>query len=387
VSTQPQHIFAIASILPNKYDAYEGDFILRHAQAVALLHPVTLVYCIDLPDEQRSESEHEVQGKLQIYRIYLKQKLIKPLRIKAYAHAIDELFCKLGGKATFTVVHAHIHWRAGYAAYKLQRKYHIPYCLTEHLGYFNEIIYQKQSVPQYRAAKKLYTKRILRNAAVCMPVSQYLSKLIKSFEPHTQCQVVANVVNTHVFKYTTTAKPLVFTLLHMSNASVPQKNIVRMLQGMALAKDAGAVFKALLYVPQLPYVLESIAQYGLQDVVQIKPYVSYEAVAEIMQNVHCLVVYSIEETFSCVTAESLCCGTPVIGISVTGTAELINDTNGIKADPFKPQELADAIVSMQEQYDHYDLHSISKEASNLYCYAAIAEAINKVYGEVTTSQK
>jgi glycosyltransferase involved in cell wall biosynthesis len=379
---RPQNIFSIAAILPNKYDAYEGDFVLRHAQAIALYHPITLVYYIDREDVDTTIVEKDVQGLLCIYRIYAPQKWLKPLRAAWYTKEINRLFCKLGGTETFDLVHAHIHWRAGLAARYLWRKHNIKYCLTEHLGYFNESIYGRMSVPRYILLKRWHTRQILRDAAVCMPVSHYLKQLLQRFEPQTNCVVVANVVDTDLFCHSPTDKPAVLTLLHMSSAAMPEKNIVRMLQGFALAKDAGTPFKVLLYVPQVPVVIDTIAQLDLQDTCTVKSFVAYEDVPAIMRHVHGVVVYSIAETFSCIAAESICCGTPVIGINVTGTAEIIDSSNGIKTDPYQPQDLAAAIATMAANYNSFDLKCISNAAMAKYSYKEIGQEISVIYKSI-----
>ncbi|MEM2989224.1 MAG: glycosyltransferase family 4 protein, partial [Candidatus Bathyarchaeia archaeon] len=69
---------------------------------------------------------------------------------------------------------------------------------------------------------------------------------------------------------------------------------------------------------------------------------SIEEVARILQQHHCLVLFSNYENMPCVIAEALCCGIPVIATSVGGIPEIVHNQNGILIPPQDIPQLTNA---------------------------------------------
>jgi glycosyltransferase involved in cell wall biosynthesis len=372
-------VFFIASILPHKGDAFAGDFILRHAQAIALKVNVTCVFICDTNDTYSTKTtDVEEQGNLKIYRIYLPSKGTQ----WTYYKNIFQLFTQLGGTNVFDLVHANIHWRAGLAAYFLKLRFGIKYVLTEHLGYFNEYIYKAESVAQYPWLKLQLTKRILKHASVCMPVSNYLANLMRIVHAGANCAIVPNVVDTNLCRILPENKPEVFTFLHASGTQIYQKNILAMLEGLKLAIDKGCVFKLNLVMPNLPQVIEKIAALKLDTIVDYLPAVPYEKMPLLLNQSHAFLLYSIEETFSCVLAEAHCCGVPTIAPMQGGPLELCTEKNAVMCNPHDPNSLANAVESMINNYIKFDQNTIAAAAKARYNYDTIATQIIAVYDTV-----
>jgi glycosyltransferase involved in cell wall biosynthesis len=373
-------VFFIASILPHNGDAFSGDFILRHAQAIALKVNVTCVFVCDTNDTISAKIiDIEEQGNLKIYRIYLPSKGTQ----WTYYKNIFQLFTQLGGPKNFDLVHANIHWRAGLAAYFLKLRFGIKYVLTEHLGYFNESIYKAESVAHYPWLKLQFTKRVLKHASVCMPVSKYLAELMRIVQPSANCLVVPNVVDTKLFSILPESKPEVFTFLHASGTQIYQKNILAMLEGVKLAIDNGHIFKLQLVMPNLLVVQEKIAQLNLQHVVDYLPPVPYTQIPLLLNKSHAFLLYSIEETFSCVLAEAHCCGTPAIAPLQGGPLELCTEKNAVQCHQTDVHSLAVAIETMITNYSNFNRNEIAETAQQKYNYEAVATQIVAVYNSVS----
>jgi glycosyltransferase involved in cell wall biosynthesis len=372
-------VFFIASILPHNGDAFSGDFILRHAQAIALKVNVTCVFICHTNNAISAKTiDVEEQDNLKIYRIYLPSKGT----YWTYYKNIFELFTQLGGTKKFDLVHANIHWRAGLAAYFLKRRFGIKYVLTEHLGYFNESIYKAESVAHYPWLKLQLTKRVLKNASVCMPVSEYLAQLMRLVQFSTKCNVVPNVVDTKLFSILQESKPEVFTFLHASGTQIYQKNILAMLDGVKFAIDNGSKFKLQLVMPKLPVVQQKITQLNLQQVVDYLPPVPYTQIPILLNKSHAFMLYSIEETFSCVLAEAHCCGTPTIAPVQGGPLELCTDKNAVQCHPTDVHSLALAIETMITNYGNFNRNEIAETAQQKYNYDIVATQIVAVYNSV-----
>ena len=65
-----------------------------------------------------------------------------------------------------------------------------------------------------------------------------------------------------------------------------------------------------------------------------------------------LVLPSLQEGLSQTSLESLCCGTPVISTPVSGSEDIINNSNGVICSDYTPKAIAEGIASaMQMEYD------------------------------------
>jgi glycosyltransferase involved in cell wall biosynthesis len=378
---KPLHIFAIASILPNKYDGFIGDFILRHNIAIARRHQVLLVCFIQDDRVNGIYTEVEQLNQLTIHRVYTNENKINTF---LYYSRILKIFKKARQEKPFDLVHAHIHWRAGAAAYLLHKVAGIPYVLTEHLGYLNQEIYPNE-LPKYPALKSWLSKRAFENALACMPVSNYLAKHISIFAPQAKCRVVANVVDTNAFCYQASQQGDKFVFVNIASASLFQKNTMRMLDGIAMLMQRTQDFEVHIYMPENNEVRHRIKALKLDSIVLMKSFVPYEALPALLRQTHALLLYSVEETFSCVTAEAHCVGLPCVNINTTAPPELCNAKNAILCDPLKPSSLADAMHDMMCNYTSFDRKAIAAEATARYNYDAIAEQITDVYVDALNS--
>ena len=110
--------------------------------------------------------------------------------------------------------------------------------------------------------------------------------------------------------------------------------------------------------------------------------IAYEKVAEELKKADALFIYSKSETFSCVTAEALCCGLPVVSSGVGAIPELVNDTNGILAEPENAAALAKAMLSLKNNYGQFNRKEIAKRAAAKYNYPIVAQQLLSVYQKV-----
>lgn len=195
-----RNICFIASILPGKHDAFEGDFVLRHAEAISIKENVRLYFAIETPlVSEVTLEESMVHEHLTIYRYYLPEHFSKIWNKRKYYTYLFNLITQHHQQKAFHVLHANIHWRAGVLAMRLQKKLNIPYVLSEHLGYLNQTYYGTESVKGYPILKKYLSRKAFENAAYTIPVSRILGQWIQEFAPKTKIKIVSNTVNTKLF--------------------------------------------------------------------------------------------------------------------------------------------------------------------------------------------
>jgi len=99
-------------------------------------------------------------------------------------------------------------------------------------------------------------------------------------------------------------------------------------------------------------------------IIQLKSIDSEEHMAEVYRTGNLFVTAAIEDNYPNTIIESLCCGTPVVGYSATGIAEMVKANFGITADPKTANSLAHVIRQGLET--QWDKARIAKEAHALW---------------------
>jgi glycosyltransferase involved in cell wall biosynthesis len=380
MQVQQKHIFFIASWLPSMHDVYEGDFIYRHAQAIALTHKVSAIYVIE--SEIAGNNEHKkvvrIDGNLSITIIYLNTKYKKFIGKNKYYKVIEQEYVACNKLQKIDIVHANIHWRAGYSAYRLFEKYKIPYIISEHSAYFNTDYYGQNSVANYSILKKYLVKKSMVNASFVLPVSAYLSQWILKFNPTIRTKIVSNVVADY-FRNTENEKPIVkeklFVFMHASMGWA-EKNIGTIIDAAILLNAERKDFVLSLYIPfdklhprynQLAFV----TNYGN---------VSHAQMPEAFAKCDATILYSSMETQGCIVLESLAMGKPVIVGNAPVFAEMIEDAkNGYIATEINATALKNVMNKMIENYLTFERNKIAKKAIAMYGMQAICAQFSEVY--------
>lgn len=96
------------------------------------------------------------------------------------------------------------------------------------------------------------------------------------------------------------------------------------------------------------------------------------------------VMPSKKEAFAQTPMESMACGVPAIVFPVSGTDELINSKNGVRAKNFTPQDLEVAI--RQAMLTKYDAASIRQDMINRFSPEIIAKKYMEFYDEILNNK-
>jgi glycosyltransferase involved in cell wall biosynthesis len=91
------------------------------------------------------------------------------------------------------------------------------------------------------------------------------------------------------------------------------------------------------------------------------------------------VLFGNYETFSCVTAEALCSGLPILVPGAGAVIELATTSNGYIVPKDDVEALVEAMIKMIDNYDQFNPKIISEEATKKFSYSAIAEKFNDLY--------
>jgi glycosyltransferase involved in cell wall biosynthesis len=375
----------LASWYPNRLDIFTGDFIQRHAQAVSQFCSVEVIYIKKDTSllTGTTEVEKKSTGNLTEQIIYynslstnfkILDKFLSFLTYKKlYRKAVNEYF-KTEGKPDH--VHVHVAMNAGVAALWIKKKWKIPYFVTEHwVGYYRVSV---PSLFDHNRLFRLLNKRVLKEAALFLPVTADLGETVKKNWVDIPYKVIPNVVNTDIFKY----KPEhlnKFRFIHISYMNF-QKNPEGIFAAAQLVKARGYDFELFMLGNKNESLTALAATYGLlPQTVIFHEAVPYAAVASFLQHASAFLLFSRFENLPCVILEALCCGLPVICSNVGGIAEVVGNENGILVESENTEALADAMQKIMDDYQAYNREMIAAEATAKFNYALVGRQIVHFY--------
>lgn len=380
------NVLWLASWYPNRMDAFDGDFIERHAKAVSQYAKISLLLVVK--DESLKsnsvEIEKSVDQNLTVYKVYYGRSgwggpLEHLLSLWKYSRLQKQLYQKILLEAGAPqLVHVQVAMKAGILARWLKKKHRIPYVVTEHwTGYF------PKSEPNLYNSNWLFqqlNRKILNDAGMFLPVSNNLGKIVTQYFTAVPFLVVPNVVDTGIF-YCRTDLPHKFRFIHPSSMGY-QKNPEGILAACKILKESGYDFE-LLMVGNLDERLVSLSTlYGLNEMVVFEAAVPYPAIASLMRQSSALVLFSRFENLPCVILEAMCCGLPVISSRVGGIEEVIDDKNGILVESENVDQLATAMKTLMHSINNYDHFAISQRAIALYNYATVGFQYAAIYQSI-----
>lgn len=383
-----KNVLWLASWYPNRVDNFDGDFIQRHARAVAQYCKIHVIYV--KKDDKLAAGENTTECKLSgnlteqiIYYnsqktgIRLLDKIISQQHYKKhFQHAITKY---IGSSGKPDLVHVHVAMKAGVAALWIKKKWDIPFIVSEHWTAY--LAKADQRIKQYPFPFKNILSRVIKKSSALTVVSDYLGKSIQQYFPAVKYQVIPNVVDTAFFypvKKQTTDK---IRFIHISSMGY-QKNPEAILQALALVKDEFE-FEILLYGPAIPVQKQFIEVLGLQKKVLLKGEVPQDELARSLQQCDALILYSRFETFGCVLIEANACGIPVIVSDLEVFHEIVEEgVNGIFATGEKPAALAEKLKQFVLQRTNFDENLIAATAAEKYNFKKVGEQFFNLYENI-----
>ena len=375
----------LTSWFPNRTNPTTGDFIERHAFAVApfvkLLSVIAVIKDDALP-KQTVNIQHRQIDNLHIYTVYygpvgwsgFAEKLFSQVK---YLSLQKKLFNQVKASAGIPdLVHVHVAMKAGIFARIIKKKYRVPYLVTEHWSGYYKV--SKPNIYQMGMGYLWFNNKVLKDAALLLPVTKNLGETINRDFVKMPYRVIPNVVDTNLFFYKPFSPP-VFRFIHPSYMNFP-KNPEGILQACRQLKNLGYQFELEMIGNTDPKLLNMADDLGLlNENVFFEKEIPYADIAWRMQQSSALLLFSRYENLPCIVLEALCCGLPVISSRVGGLAEVINDSNGLLVEKENITELVKAMQQMIEHYQQYNRLAIAAAAGVLYNYAVVGSSIANAY--------
>lgn len=125
---------------------------------------------------------------------------------------------------------------------------------------------------------------------------------------------------------------------------------------------------------------------GIDDRVRFHGYVSRERLAEMMRHVDLHLLPSLRESQPHVVAEALATGIPTVATDAGGTAEMLQDGDGVVVPPADPEAFAEALIDVCARIDSFDRHELAARARARYGPEATTRMWTEIYANLVESR-
>ncbi|WP_187477410.1 glycosyltransferase [Amniculibacterium sp. G2-70] len=370
-------ILFISSWFPNKIEPTNGNFVQRHAEAVAKIHEVEVLHAIgDFNQKETYVFDDKIINKIRTLVVYYKNTRNPILNFYRRMKAYQKGFQKMDRP---DLVHANVLHNSMIFAVYLKKRFKIPFVVTEHwtaLRKSNENITPKNI---------LKTAKFIGNRANCiLPVSFDLQKGLKNLGITTTMKVVPNVVDTSLFSVNEEKKNE-FVFIHVSNL-IPRKNSDKILNTAIRLLKKGHQFKLQLGGDGTQQTIENLKktaiESGFQDKIEIFGMQSIQEVAERMKRSDCFILFSNDENQPCVIAESFASGLLVISTNVGGVSEFLPENFGILLDFPNENLLEEAMVNILNGEVQHHRNALQSYAERTFSVEKIGEQYSEIYADI-----
>ncbi len=218
-----------------------GLFVKKHAEAVSLFHPISVLYLQPIDEGLKKEEWIEEKDDT-IYTLYIVYS--KPKSKIHYFFKFFQLYLKgfkhIHNQRKIDLIHVHILTRMGLLAYVSFMLHSIPFVVTEHWSRY------LPSVKVYGGwLRKKMTEMVVRNSKLVMPVTKNLKNaMVSQGLGGSDYEIVPNVVDDLFFK-SSIEKPINLEkrVLHVSTFEDKSKNISGIIDAIKMLNKNRSDFK------------------------------------------------------------------------------------------------------------------------------------------------
>ena len=372
------HILFLSSWYPSRVFPTNGDFVQRHAEAVAIKHKVTLVHVITDKNLKKPTEifRNEINGIDTIIAYVPEKKSF--LKFFLFLRTYLELIKKID---SYDLIHLNITYPKGLIVLYLKLFKNKKYIITEHWT-----DYQYPLNKSIGFIRKMITKLIVKNAQFVCPVTSNLQSEMIKFGLKGNYKTVPNVVDTDLF-IPHKNKSEKFKILHVSNMLDSQKNISGILNVMGKLDSEIQNFEVILIGGNSEKYLSKANNLNLKNITFIN-HISQKKLVKHFHDADVFLLFSNHENLPCVILESFSSGTPVITTNVGGISEFFPSNFGSLIPVKSEKKLYDEILQfysnkkMIESPEKMHLYVVNNFSKNSIC-----EKFTEIYYKTLNHQK
>ena len=380
-------VLFITTWYPTKENPVSGIFVREHAKAVRLYDDVVVLHLMGEDPKLKGfwrierEVDETFTENIPTFRVWSRH---FPIIKARYFYGILKSFPYIISKGFRPdIIHSHI-YVTGISSVLVGKLYRIPVVITEHSTEFPRKLLRSRDVWKSRFA--------FNRANMVFPVSNSLQRAMEEYGIEARFQVIPNVVDTNLFYpdssdrlKSPTKRLLTVALLDSSH----KKGIPLLLNALAYltSKRDDWRLNILGDGPARTEYQRLTVDLGLANKVTFHGLKSKPEVAEFMRQSDLLVVPSLFETFSVVTAEALAAGIPVLATNCGGPEEFVTNDVGLLVPPGSVDALVGGLDYMLNHLERFKPDETSCYAAEHFSYAGVGEQLHENYLECITKYK
>ncbi len=367
------HVLFLSSWFPSKTHPTLGNFVQRHAEAVALFAKVTVLYLSKNNTIENFTIEDTEESNVRIVRVYYSSNgLLFRNRIQALKKGIQHINFNTNKP---NIVQLNMVWPEGWQALFIKRKWKIPFVISDNwTGYHAN---ERGPLPTHIRS---YMRYVANQSDLLLPVTQQLAQAMRKLGFSKPSVIVPNVVNTEYFKIE--KKNSKHTFLHLSHLDNNHKNIEGILQ--VWKKFSDQVEEVILEIggdgdiqhwkkrsAEIDIRENSIAFFGT---------LNQQEVAKKMNASHTFVLFSNYENLPLVMIEAMASGMNVVATRVGGIAEHMEFCQWNKLiDAKNEDQLLNALLASHNEFTEVNREEISAYAKNNFSFHSVGKKFLEAY--------
>lgn len=361
-------VLFLSSWYPSQKHATLGNFVQRHAEAVALMHEVHVAYVVRM-DDSDARLEQFVQNGVHHHILYTSSSASPFFAFRRLMRMVP---------ADVDVVHQNVLWPSVWQAVYLKVFRKWPFIVTEHWTGFLPARRQELSWIQ-----KKYMQLMARFAGAICPVTHNLKASMLEVGIRGEYHVVPNVVDTALFHPASHQGDL-FRWLHVSSLVDDHKNINGLLRAWKKVSECNAAMHLEIGGDgPFEHWRNRAAELGIRpSSISFFGAMPWQGIAAKMQQSHALVLFSRYENLPCVIVEAMASGMMVVSTNVGGISEHITAERGALVPSEDEEALVNAMLSLPNLRTATTTEELKQYADETFSNWSIAQQFTRIYCNV-----
>ncbi|QRQ14038.1 glycosyltransferase [Acinetobacter pittii] len=283
---------------------------------------------------------------------------------------IFDEYVKNNGKPD--VIHVHSLLNAGYLAREINKKYNIPYVVTEHSSGF------ARGLVSNRIIKSL--SDVLLHSSNCMAVSQSFCEFLEKTFEKTNWNYLPNIVSDEFLKEKFDQEDKGFILLNVCFLN-KNKKVDLLIFSFAKALQINPLLKLKIGGdgPERSYLENLVKDLEISHAVNFLGLLSRDQVKHEINKSSAFVLSSEYETFGVVIVEALALGKPVIATKCGGPESIIQPQVGYLVENNSVDSMAEAILELADNYKNFKRECIREYCRNNFSEPIVIDKLIHIY--------
>ncbi len=369
---------------PHRYDAMDGLFVRKHAEAVSRYADVCVLFAKE--DKQISQMEiiEQYFGRVKEVYIYYPASTHASINLLRYYNAVRKglkRIFKTWGKPDIT--HANVFTKPAIIAFYLKKRYHIPYVVMEH---WSGYLAANGSYAKTGKAHQYITRRLAAAAKYVLPVSRPLQKAMIGHGIKANYHIVNNVADDFFYQPAKTTIPIPkgkIRMVHVSCFCEEAKNIFGILRTIKEISQCRNDFECVFVGTGADFkrTTEYAASLNIPNgLIRFTGEQTPEEVCSWLNSCHFMLMFSNYENAPVVISEALATGIPILSSAVGGISDMMSNNCGILVPARDEQQMKEKIIWMLDHYQEYDNNTIRQQGLQ-YSYDAVGKELIDIYSK------